>query len=165
MLYIITSPWVYQHLLSEILLGISQNRISQPIRDSEAKTLPYLQACIKEGLRMYPPGAGIIPKEVQKGGDTIAGVYIPEGTKVGYCAWGVYKNKETFGQDADMFRPERWLETSGEELARMNSTWDLIFSPGKWQCLGKSVALMELNKVFVEVSHKLTLPYPSFCLL
>jgi hypothetical protein len=34
----------------------------------------------------------------------------------------------------------------------MNSTGELAFHSGKWQCLGKTVALMELNKLFVEAS-------------
>ncbi len=38
----------------------------------------------------------------------------------------------------------------------MESTQDLVFSYGKWSCLGKSVALVELNKIFVEVSRSPT---------
>ena len=42
----------------------------------------------------------------------------------------------------------------GDEGKRreMEGVLDLVFSGGKWQCLGKNVALIELNKVFVEVS-------------
>jgi hypothetical protein len=44
------------------------------------------------------------------------------------------------------------LEAEGEQLARMTSTAELVFQYGKWQCPGRGVALMEFNKVFVEVT-------------
>lgn len=43
MLYIITSPSVYQHLCEEIQLAIGENKISSPITSDEAKHLQYLQ--------------------------------------------------------------------------------------------------------------------------
>jgi hypothetical protein len=55
------------------------------------------------------------------------------------------------GQDADSFRRGRWLEASPDKLKEMESTLELILSYGKYQCLGKNLAIMELNKIFVEV--------------
>ena len=83
--------------------------------------------------------------------DIILGKHIPAGTQVGWCAWRVFRNKEVFGADAEVFRPERWLEADAEQLRTMESTAELAFSPGRWMCLGKSIAMLELNKVFVEV--------------
>jgi len=152
MLYLMTSPHAYSTLQREIDTAITQKTISSPITDTEGRKLPYLQAVIKEGLRIYPPVTGLMLKEVPKGGDTLNGVFVPGGAEIGYCAWGVHHSKEIFGEDADMFRPERWLEAEGEKLKVMNSTVELVFNYGKWQCPGKSVAAIELNKVFVEVS-------------
>src|SRR2546429_661177 len=116
-LFIITQPNVYSKLQSEIDKAECNNQLSKPIiQDSEATNLPYLQACIKEGLRMWPPVMGLMQKTVPKGGDTLNGKYIPEGTDIGYCAWGLHRNKDIFGEDADSFRPERWLEVNEERL-------------------------------------------------
>jgi len=122
------------------------------ITDAEARRMPYLQAVIKEGLRMFPPVAGLMAKEVPKGGDTFKGTFFPEGTRIGYCAWGVVRWPEVWGSDAHEFRPERWLEASPEKLREMDGTVELVFGYGRWQCLGRNVAFIELNKVFVEVS-------------
>jgi cytochrome P450 len=57
-----------------------------------------------------------------------------------------------FGADADVFRPERWIEAGGDERAEMRRVAELAFGYGRWGCAGKMIALLELNKVFVEVS-------------
>lgn len=153
LLYLMTSPAAYGRLAGEIRAASDQGAISDPIRDAEARELPYLQAVIKEGLRVFPPVTGLMSVTVPKGGDVMHGMAIPEGTQIGWTAFGVLRNKKVFGPDADTFRPERWLEAgSGEELKAMTAQWELVFKYGKWQCLGKTVALIELNKVFVEVS-------------
>lgn len=148
MLYITTSP----RILSILLAEIESFAPSSPITDAEARRLPYLQAIIKEDLRIWPPVTGLSSKEVPKGGDTINGVSIPGGTHIGYSAWGVFRSKEIWGNDANEFRPERWLVDDKARLKEMDVVWELIFSHGKWHCLGKNVAMIELNKVVVEVS-------------
>lgn len=57
--------------------------ISSPIQDPEARALPYLQVCIKEGLKMFPFVTGILNKVVPSEGDTFSGVFLPGGTNVG----------------------------------------------------------------------------------
>jgi cytochrome P450 len=56
-----------------------------------------------------------------------------------------------YGADADIFRPERWLEASGEKLEAMKRSSELVFGYGKYGCLGKTIAFLELNKVIAEV--------------
>ncbi|KAK0388572.1 hypothetical protein NLU13_4815 [Sarocladium strictum] len=149
LLHIITNPRVNARLLEEIRAAA----ISTPIiSDAQARTMPYLQAVIKEGLRIWPPVAGLMAKETPPQGDTWKGVHIPGGTRIGYCAWGIFRDKEFWGVDAGDFRPERWLDSDTTRVKEMDSTLDLVFSYGRWQCLGRPVAMMELNKVFVQVS-------------
>jgi cytochrome P450 len=93
-------------------------------------------------------------KEVPPVGDTINGIFIPGGTSIGYCAFGIFRDKKIFGDDADIFRPERWLEGEPARIKEQEQTLELIFAYGKYKCLGKDIALMELNKIFVEVSDE-----------
>ncbi|GKU10634.1 unnamed protein product [Fusarium langsethiae] len=147
MLYILSTPRVVEKMRAEI----EQARPSLPvITDNEARAMPYLQAVVKEGLRIHPPVVGLMSKEVPAGGDTFKGKYLPGGTKIGYCAWGIFRRRDIWGDDADEFRPERWLDCSEDQLRLMEGTLELVFGYGRWQCLGKNIAQMELNKVFVE---------------
>ncbi|KAI8264284.1 Cytochrome P450 monooxygenase lolP1 [Colletotrichum sp. SAR 10_77] len=59
--------------------------------------------------------------------------------------------KETYGEDAKTFRPERWFEENEEKLAAMKSVNDLVFGYGKFLCLGKPVAQIELAKTIFEL--------------
>jgi cytochrome P450 len=148
LLHVVTNPPVLERLLEEI----SQAEISSPIKDSEAKRMPYLQAVIKEGLRIHPPVTGLMLKEVPPGGDNVLGHYLPAQTKLGYCAFGLFLDPKLWGQDSKVYRPERWLEGSPEEIRRKENDMDLVFGWGRSQCLGKTVAAIELNKIIVEVS-------------
>lgn len=147
MLYIVSNPHVYARLVSEI----ATTPISSPVTDGEARRMSYLQAVIKEGLRIHPPAVGLGFREVPAGGDTLSGYFVPGGTWVGYNFFGLMRDPKLWGEDAKVFRPERWLNASPDQLRNMDANVDLVFSWGKWQCLGKNVAMMELNKVFVEL--------------
>ncbi|KIW13508.1 hypothetical protein PV08_08696 [Exophiala spinifera] len=147
MLHLLTNPPVLNKLLAEI----QSSKLSDPIKDSEARMMPYLQAVIKEGLRIHPPVTGLMLKDVPPGGDTVLGYYIPPGTKLGYCAFGLFSDPKIWGEDSKVFRPERWLEGTAEEIRQKENDLDLVFGHGRWQCLGKDVAKVELNKAFVQL--------------
>jgi cytochrome P450 len=151
MLQVMTNAAVYRRLQAEIDSSSLNGTISSPIKDAEARQLPYLQAVIKEGLRIKTPAGGVYFKTVPPGGDVINGLFVPAGTEIGVSHLSFLHSKQIFGEDAEVFRPERWIDADPEYLAKMNSVVDLIFHSGKYQCLGKSVALMEFNKIFVEL--------------
>ncbi|KAF9697527.1 hypothetical protein EKO04_004233 [Ascochyta lentis] len=154
MLNVVTNPMVYRKLQTEIDQGILSGSVSSPITDAEARKMPYLQAVIKEGLRVMPPASGAMFKQVPPSGDVIDGKFLPGGTQIGGSPLGIQYSKDIYGLDADLFRPERWVEASTEKTSEMTSTVDLCFHYGKYQCLGKSVAWMEFNKLFVELLRR-----------
>lgn len=61
------------------------------------------------------------------------------------------RNTEVFGADAEVFRPERFLDCDAELRVYRLRAVDLAFGHGRWLCLGKTLAMIELNKIFVEV--------------
>lgn len=159
MLYLLSTPTAYSRLKSEITTGIRQGRISSPVTGDEARKLPYLQAVLYEGLRMMPPVMNGFPRRVPPGGDTVCGKFVPGGTDLFVNILGMLRDKSVFGEDAHMFKPERFLEAEDEEHRnRLFKTADLVFGHGRWKCLGQKLAWMQLQKIFVEVSI-LSIPY------
>ena len=150
MLAIILNPQVYQHLKKEIRSAVQEGEVSYPIRDIEAKRLSYLQACIFEGLRKFPPLTQLRERVVPPDGDEISGHRIPGGTFIGLNAWGTQLD-EVYGGDAEAFRPERWLIDDEIRLKAMFQTHELVFSHGSSKCLGMPIAMMELSKTIFEV--------------
>jgi cytochrome P450 len=150
LLSIITNPLVYSKLQYEIDAAVHTELISSPITGAEASKLPYLQACILEGLRRYPPIAQLREREVPPEGDMINGHHIPGGTFIGLNSWGLQLNS-VFGDDPEVFRPERWLIEDQVQLKRMHRVHELIFGHGSTKCMGVPIAMLGLNKIFVEV--------------
>ena len=163
---LLTNPQAYRKVQAEIDAFFDSHPEYHNSHDivayNDAKdpaNFPYLLSCIRETFRLWPPTSSLFSKQVPDDtGDTIAGFYLPPGTEVGQCMLAIGKNPRIWGDDvADVaaWRPERWsLEEAGsqEKLEEMANAVDLVFSSGKYVCLGKHVAWMELYKWFIEVS-------------
>jgi cytochrome P450 len=160
MLYVVSSPRVYAKLQREIDDTVAAGLAPGVIPDAVAKDLVYLQAVLREGFRIRPPVTNIVPKKVPRGGDTVVvegkPVFLPGGINVGYSVNGLNSRKDIFGEDADLFRPERWIVDGDNgnihQVTEMKKTTEMIFGYGKYQCLGKNIAWMEYGKAIFEVS-------------
>lgn len=78
-----------------------------------------------------------------------------------FSQFAIHHSPELFGPDELSFRPERWIhksqggdESSSEKIKQMEKNNELIFGHGKYQCLGKGIAFLELNKIFVELLRR-----------
>ncbi|PIA96035.1 Averantin hydroxylase [Cercospora beticola] len=161
LLNVVSCERVYRRLMKEIgekMEGVGEEEV---IRDSTARGMKYLQACIKEGLRIAPPVSGLFSHEVPAGGDEVDGYFVPGGTRIGWSTYAMTRNPSLFGPDEHCFRPERWLlhEDGGDcesaaKLREMDQNNEVIFGYGRFKCLGQPVALMELNKIFVELLQR-----------
>jgi cytochrome P450 len=149
-LHIFTSPLVYKKLQEEIDTSTASGLISNPVTNMESLKLPYLNACIREGMRVWPPFTGLTTKKINPGGEIIKGTFIPGDTSIATSLWGFQRNP-VFGKDVEAFRLERWLEASDDKRKEMERVNDLVFGSGRWSCLGKTMVLMETRQVIVEV--------------
>ncbi|RFU30678.1 hypothetical protein B7463_g5667, partial [Scytalidium lignicola] len=78
---------------------------------------------------------------------------LPRGTAVAISPWATHFGKETYGEDAHNFNPDRWLQSPNEtkdrydeRLLAMNRA-DLSWSFGERACIGKDIAKYEVYKV------------------
>ena len=73
--WLLQTPHAYERLANEIRSIEKEEDLSL----KKLASLPYLNCCISEGLRLHTPIAGSIPRVVPKGGDWVAGTFLPEG--------------------------------------------------------------------------------------
>lgn len=141
-------------LKTELQNAISSGKMSSPVTNDEALQLPYLQAVLWESLRAHPPFGGLIMKRVGPGGDFFEGNFIPSGTRIAHSTWAVTHDTCVFGDDVDVFRPERWMGASEKARSTMRRQAELVFGSGRFGCPGRAIALKELNKILVEVGFR-----------
>ncbi|EXJ77316.1 hypothetical protein A1O3_09542 [Capronia epimyces CBS 606.96] len=139
-------PVARDSLEKELEQAVDNGIMSNPPLWHDVHRLPYLDAVLKESMRLFPIAAWGLDRVVPPGGATIAGKYIPAGTVVGCQIDAVHLDKEVYGHDAAKFRPERWLEASEEQRRRMDRAF-IAFSAGKRICMGIHIAWLELKKV------------------
>ncbi|KAK6063956.1 hypothetical protein SCUP515_12050 [Seiridium cupressi] len=110
---------------------------------ADAQKLTYLQACIKESLRVFNPVPMGLPRLVPAGGLTVSNRTLPAGTVVSVSPWVMHRSKEIWGQDAHEFNPDRWL---AKDTTSKEKYW-IPFGAGYNSCPGQNLAKVELSKI------------------
>jgi hypothetical protein len=102
--------------------------------DTDARTLPYLRACVLESLRLYPTTPLVLRQSTA--GTTWPRGVMPAGTEVLIFAQFFHRDRR-HRSDADAFAPENWLEE------RTREDWPFIpFSGGPVVCPGQNLVLL-----------------------
>lgn len=154
---IIQDPEIYAKLVQEIHSFELAGKLSLPVATfEETNKMEYFIACVKETLRFSAPVPFIYPRYVSKGGMKINGIWVPEGTEIGANPYVIHRDSATFGADAHVFRPERWLDN--EEGAKQMDKYLLSWGYGSRVCLGKNIAQMITQKLCLQVSPHHCLP-------
>ncbi|ORY65879.1 benzoate 4-monooxygenase cytochrome P450 [Pseudomassariella vexata] len=140
------TPTAYKKLTDE--LDSAQLSLPAPWRDINGK-VPYLEAVIRETIRINPGLAMVLERVVPEGGLTLPdGRFIPAGTKVGINPHVTSRDPEVFGADVDEFNPERWITKDDARLRKMRDTADFAFGGGNRVCMGRYLAQLEICKLF-----------------
>lgn len=121
-------------------------QLSDPPKWEEVRSLPYLEAVIKEAMRLLPVSQWDHSRVVPPGGATVAGYFVPEGTTVQCHIDSVHRSAEVFGAEPDVYNPERWTTASEAMKLRMEGAM-LGFGAGKRMCLGRHIAWLEMKKL------------------
>ncbi|KAK1845598.1 cytochrome p450 pisatin [Colletotrichum chrysophilum] len=147
---LLKSPESMRKLRQEIDEFASRGELSEAPTFMESQRMPYLQAVIKEALRVHPAVGLPLERVVPEGGASIGGRFFPEGAVVGINSWVQHRDKVLFGDDADHFRPDRWLVSDETKLSVMNRNWT-PFGLGSRTCLGKNISILEISKLIPRI--------------
>ncbi|KAF7941883.1 uncharacterized protein EAE97_006720 [Botrytis byssoidea] len=100
-------------------------------------TVPYIMAVFYEALRLYPP----VPFEIKQCEQATTlpdGTFLPKHAVLVWCPWAMNRSRSIWGEDADDFRPERWLD-DGVIISKSAFEYP-VFNGGPRTCLGKKMA-------------------------
>lgn len=124
----------FQEKLREEVLNLPEEALNEHgIPKAEAADkLVYLNAIIKETLRLYAPLPVYAPRSLLVDSE-VDGYQIPAGTIVGMAPYSLHRNADVF-KDPLTFNPDRWL-AAGTEAAELNR-WFWAFLSGGRMCIG-----------------------------
>lgn len=135
-------PGTQEKLRAEVRRHIPEPS-SQIVSTEIIDNMPYLHAVCNETLRLYAP----VPLTLRDtpAPTTILGQYVPRGTKIIISPWAVNYSKELWGEDAEEFKPERWMAPGQANAGGASSNYSfLTFLHGPRSCIGERFAKAEL---------------------
>ncbi|KAL0452520.1 UNVERIFIED_CONTAM: (S)-N-methylcoclaurine 3'-hydroxylase isozyme 1 [Sesamum latifolium] len=127
---------VMSKLRDEITVRIG----NKPVQESELTDLPYLQACIKESLRLHPPIPFLLPRRAIQS-CKVMDYIIPKDSQVIINTWAIARDPSVW-DDPSSFIPERFLDSNMD--FRGNDFEYVPFGSGRRMCLGWSMATREV---------------------
>ncbi|TVU07057.1 hypothetical protein EJB05_47096, partial [Eragrostis curvula] len=114
----ITVEWVLAELLhnpsvmaaarAEMKAVLGANQQGTAITDADVAKLPYLQAVVKESMRLHPVAPLLLPHQVVEDGVEIGGYAVPKGATVIFNSWAIMRDAAAW-ERPDEFLPERFL--------------------------------------------------------
>ncbi|KAK7352373.1 hypothetical protein VNO80_17793 [Phaseolus coccineus] len=139
----------------ELDLNVGMDR---QVEESDIRNLSYLQAIIKETLRLYPAGPLLGPREAQEDCN-VGGYDVPAGTRLVVNLWKIHRDPRVW-EEPSAFRPERFLTSDAVDVRGQN--FELIpFGSGRRSCPGMSFALQVLHLTLARLLHAFKFVTPS----
>jgi cytochrome P450 len=111
--------------------------------------IPYTLAVFYESLRLWPP----VPFELKQCLVPITlpdGTFLPAKSIIVWCIWAMDRSTQLWGDDAHLFRPERWLDEHGKLISKTAAEFP-VFNGGPRSCLGKKMAELMVSWMIVKL--------------
>uniref|UniRef100_A0A2N9FQK8 Cytochrome P450 n=1 Tax=Fagus sylvatica TaxID=28930 RepID=A0A2N9FQK8_FAGSY len=162
----VTMTWALSLLLNnrealkkaqeELDIHISRER---QVKESDMKNLVYLQAILKETMRLYPAAPLLVPHESMEE-CTLVGYHVPTGTRLLVNLPKLHRDPYVW-VDPTEFRPERFLTTHKGVDVRGQHFELIPFGSGRRMCPGISFALQVTQLTLATLLHAFEIANPS----
>ncbi|KAM9365021.1 steroid 17-alpha-hydroxylase/17,20 lyase [Pholidichthys leucotaenia] len=153
--YLIHHPQVQRQIQEELDSKVGGQRMPQL---SDRGNLPYLEATIREVLRIRPVAPLFIP-HVALSDTSIGDFAVRKGTRVIINLWSIHHDEKEW-KNPELFDPGRFLNSEGTGVTLPSSSY-LPFGAGIRVCLGEALAKMELFLFLSWIMQRFTLSVPE----
>ena len=123
---------------------------TEQITDNKLSSLRYLRACVDETMRLCPPKASSLPREVRRGGISIDGIHVPKGMTVGTSTFALHHDPDIF-PNPFVYNPNRWLLQPQDR--RMHAAFN-PFLKGPRICPGQTVAYFAIELALFHLVYR-----------
>ncbi|KAG8363408.1 hypothetical protein BUALT_Bualt19G0019200 [Buddleja alternifolia] len=128
--------------------GVNIAEFAASLSEEALDKMHYLHAALSETLRLYP-AVPVDAKECLSDDTLPDGFSVKKGNMVAYQPYAMGRMRFIWGDDAEAFKPERWLDENG--CYKPESSFKFIaFQAGPRICLGKEFAYRQM-KIFSSV--------------
>ncbi|KAL2550353.1 Cytochrome [Forsythia ovata] len=137
---------------------LNKNIGNHMIKEPEIMDFPYLQACLKESMRLHPPVPFLLPRRATET-CKVMNFTIPKGSQVLVNTWAMGRDP-TVWVDSSSFKPERFLD-SGLDF-KGNDFEFVPFGSGRRMCPGLPIVTRQVPYVVATLMHKITWSLPGY---
>lgn len=153
---LLNNPHVLKKAQEELDIVVGKDR---HVEESDVKNLVYLQAIVKETMRLYPPGP-IIPRAALEDCTLSNGYHVRAGTRLILNVWKIQHDEHVWANPNE-FQPERFL-TSHKDTDVKGLNFELIpFGSGRRSCAGISLAVQVVHLTLANLLHSFEVAKPS----
>ncbi|CAI0418202.1 unnamed protein product [Linum tenue] len=147
---LINHPEVFKRVRKEIhdLIGSSNN--GRLVEETDIPNLPYLQAVVKEAMRLHPPVV-VVPRACRETCN-VGGFDIPKGTAVAINVYSIMRDPAVW-VNPDDYSPERFLKSSDDSGRRSHHGGFIPFGGGRRMCVGSAMALSVIHCAVAAMVH------------
>jgi len=128
------------------------------IAEEDLSDMKYLNAVVKETLRLHPSIPLLVPRESRQDIKLNAGYHIKAGTRVFINAWAIARDPTHWGQPEE-FKPERFLNSSIDVKGKDFQV--IPFGAGRRGCPGAVYATAVNDLVLANLVHQFNWELPG----
>ncbi|KAM0934627.1 putative flavonoid 3',5'-hydroxylase [Dioscorea sansibarensis] len=135
--------------------------VHRTVTEMDVGSLVYLNAVIKEVLRLHPPGPLLSWARLASCDTQVDGNYVPAGTTTMVNMWAITHDPHVW-ESPHKFRPERFIGSDHAQFPILGSDLRLApFGSGRRNCPGKALALTTVTFWVASLLHEFEWAPPS----
>jgi cytochrome P450 len=133
----------------------------ETVEEPDAAGMPYLQAVVKEAMRLHPVAPILLPHQAVEDGVEVGGYAVPKGSTVIFNTWAIMRDPAAW-ERPDEFLPERWFLDGVAKMNFRGKDFEFLpFGSGRRVCPGLPMAERVVPFLLASLLHGFEWTLPS----